>query len=113
MARRNTQEPVEAAVKATGASLNRRITQEPVETAVKATGASLNRRITQIIIEVPLVNPVHPFESDSRVIYPPFSAADLQPPVEPQAIVYASYFGIHAHVMNLGQRRIWQIFQRR
>ncbi len=113
MARRVTQEAVEVAVKATGASVNRRVTQEAVEVAVKATGASVNRRVTQIVIEVPLVQPVHPFQMESRVMYPEWSPAFIQSPVESQSIVYASYFGIHARVIELGQRRRWQTFVRR
>ncbi len=112
MARRVTQEAVEVALTATGASVNRRVSQAAVEVAVKATGASVNRRVTQIVIEVPLVQPVHPFQMESRVIYPEWSPAFIQP-VESQSIVYASYFGIHARVMELGQRRRWLTFVRR
>jgi hypothetical protein len=113
MARRNTQEPVEVATKATGVSVNRRVTQEPVEVATKATGTSVNRRLTQIVIEVPIIQPVQPFGSDARLNYPLWSPAAMQSPVEAQSINYASYFGIHAHKITLGKRGIWQRFQRR
>lgn len=91
----------------------RRLTQEVVEVPGQLATNAINRRFTQIVIEVPIQNPVFPFGETPQVQYPIWSPAYTQPPVEGEALNYASYGGIHQHVIGLGRRREWQQVKRR
>jgi len=113
MARRLTQETIEVPTKGSGTAVTRRLTQEVIEVPTKGSGTAVTRRLTQIVIEVAITQPVTVGPTDVRLIYPEWSPAYSQPPVEGQAITYASFFGPHAKIITLGGRRIWQGFLRR